>query len=78
MAAKHKRGLEDQSRGRIRMASKKEQIYYQGRVYEDLLQDAYKALTSSDKNPRGVWRREEDAEVIELGRALRKSKRKAG
>jgi len=60
------------------MASKKEQVYYQGRVYEDLLQDAYKALTSSDKNPRGVWRREEDAEVIELGRALRKNKRRAG
>ncbi|MBT6176102.1 MAG: hypothetical protein HOI23_02575 [Deltaproteobacteria bacterium] len=60
------------------MASIKEQKQYQGRVYEDLLQDAYKALTSSDKNPRGVWRREEDAEVIELGRALRNSKRKAG
>jgi hypothetical protein len=60
------------------MASTKEQQQYQGRVYEDLLQDAYKALTSSDKNPRGVWRREEDAEVIELGRALRNSKRKAG
>ena len=60
------------------MASIKEQKQYQGRVYEDLLQDAYKALTSSDKNPRGVWRREEDAEVIELGRALRNRKRKAG
>lgn len=60
------------------MASKEEQLQYQGRVYEDLLQDAYKAMTSSDKNPRGVWRRAEDAEVIELGRALRKSKRKAG
>ena len=44
------------------MASKKEQVQYQGRVYEDLLQDAYKAMTSSDKNPRGVWRRAEDAE----------------
>jgi hypothetical protein len=60
------------------MASIKEQIQYQGRVYEDLLQDAYKALTSADKNPRGVWRREEDAEVVELGRALRNSRRKAG
>ena len=60
------------------MASIKEQTQYQGRVYEDLLKDAYKALTSTDKNPRGVWRREEDAEVIELGRALRNNERKAG
>lgn len=60
------------------MASKNNTENYQGRVYEDLLQDAYRALTSSEKNPRGVWRREEDKEVVELGRALRNSNRKAG
>jgi len=47
---------------------------YEGRIYEDLLRDAYDAMTTSAKNPRGVWRRAEDSEVLDLRRVLRNSK----
>ena len=47
---------------------------YRGRIYEDLLQDAYEAMTTTEKNPRGVWRRAEDLEVLDLRRVLRSKK----
>ena len=47
---------------------------YRGRIYEELLRDAYDAMTTTEKNPRGVWRRAEDVEVLDLRRVLRSKK----
>ena len=39
-------------------------------AFESLLKDAYKAMTSSLRNPSGLWRRTEDAEVLMLANVL--------
>jgi hypothetical protein len=41
-------------------------------AHTHLLLDAYARMTTAEKNPSGVWRRNEDSEVRDLRRLLDK------